>query len=63
MNYSGDDIHIPEQDLYEIETFLDSSMLTHFRSPMAGAYSGFIEHYPGSGHTSKRKPFNSSENV
>jgi len=36
MNYSGDDIHIPEQNLYEIETFLDSSMLTISDHPWPG---------------------------
>ena len=36
MNFSGDDIHIPEQDLYEIETFLDSSMLTISDHPWPG---------------------------
>ena len=36
MNYSGDDIHIPEQDLYQIETFLDSSMLTISDHPWPG---------------------------
>src|SRR4051812_45688861 len=28
MNFNGDDIHIPQQDLYEIQTFLDGSVLT-----------------------------------
>lgn len=36
MNFLGDDIHIPEQDLYEIETFLDSSMLTIADHPWPG---------------------------
>ena len=36
MNFSGDNIHIPEQDLYEIETFLDSSMLTISDHPWPG---------------------------
>ena len=36
MNFSGDDIHIPEQELYEIETFLDSSMLTISDHPWPG---------------------------
>lgn len=36
MNFLGDDIHIPEQDLYEIETFLDSSMLTISDHPWPG---------------------------
>ncbi|MDQ6889995.1 MAG: UDP-N-acetylglucosamine 1-carboxyvinyltransferase [Bacteroidota bacterium] len=36
MNFSGDDIHIPEQELYEIKTFLDSSMLTISDHPWPG---------------------------
>ncbi len=36
MNYIGDDIHIPEQDLYEIDTHLDSSMLTISDHPWPG---------------------------
>lgn len=36
MNILGDDIHIPEQDLYEIETYLDSSMLTIYDHPWPG---------------------------
>jgi UDP-N-acetylglucosamine 1-carboxyvinyltransferase len=36
MNFSGDDIHIPEQELYEIEAFLDGSMLTISDHPWPG---------------------------
>ena len=36
LEISGDDIHIPEQELYEIETFLDSSMLTIYDHPWPG---------------------------
>jgi UDP-N-acetylglucosamine 1-carboxyvinyltransferase len=36
MNFSGDDIHIPEQEIYEIQTFLDSSMLTISDHPWPG---------------------------
>jgi len=36
MNFSGDDIHIPEQEIYEIESFLDSSMLTISDHPWPG---------------------------
>jgi UDP-N-acetylglucosamine 1-carboxyvinyltransferase len=36
MNLSADDIHIPEQEIYEIETFLDSSMLTISDHPWPG---------------------------
>lgn len=36
MNFSGDDIHIPSQNLYEIETYLDKSMLTISDHPWPG---------------------------
>ncbi|MGN6295303.1 MAG: UDP-N-acetylglucosamine 1-carboxyvinyltransferase [Ginsengibacter sp.] len=36
LEFSGDDIHIPEQEIYEIETFLDSSMLTIYDHPWPG---------------------------
>lgn len=36
MNFSGDDIHIPGQEIYEIETFLDSTMLTIADHPWPG---------------------------
>lgn len=36
MNFIGDDIHIPEQDIYEIETNLDSSILTISDHPWPG---------------------------
>ena len=36
MNFKGDDIHIPEQELYEIQTFLDGSVLTISDHPWPG---------------------------
>lgn len=36
MNFNGDDIHIPEQQLYEVETFLDGSVLTISDHPWPG---------------------------
>ncbi len=36
MNFNGDDIHIPAQDLYEIQTFLDGSVLTIYDHPWPG---------------------------
>lgn len=36
MEFSGDNIHIPEQELYEIETFLDSSLMTISDHPWPG---------------------------
>src|SRR5688572_1880045 len=36
MNFQGDDIHIPEQDLYEIETYLDGGSLTIYDHPWPG---------------------------
>lgn len=36
INFNDDDIHIPEQEVYEIQTFLDSSMLTISDHPWPG---------------------------
>jgi UDP-N-acetylglucosamine 1-carboxyvinyltransferase len=36
MEFSGDDIHIPAQDSYEIQTFLDGSILTIYDHPWPG---------------------------
>jgi UDP-N-acetylglucosamine 1-carboxyvinyltransferase len=36
MVIDGDDIHIPEQDVYEIQTFLDGSVLTIYDHPWPG---------------------------
>jgi UDP-N-acetylglucosamine 1-carboxyvinyltransferase len=36
MNFVGDDIHIPAQDLYEIETYLDGGSLTIYDHPWPG---------------------------
>ncbi len=36
MEYRGDDIYIPAQDLYEIQTFLDGSVLTIYDHPWPG---------------------------
>ena len=36
MHFKGDDIHIPEQEVYEIQTFLDGSVLTIYDHPWPG---------------------------
>jgi UDP-N-acetylglucosamine 1-carboxyvinyltransferase len=36
MNFSGDDIHIPSQEIYEIQTFLDGSVMTIADHPWPG---------------------------
>ena len=36
MNIEGDNIHIPEQDLYEIQTYLDGGTLTVYDHPWPG---------------------------
>ncbi|MEO6221043.1 MAG: UDP-N-acetylglucosamine 1-carboxyvinyltransferase, partial [Ginsengibacter sp.] len=36
LNFNGDDIHIPSQDTYEIETFIDGSVLTIYDAPWPG---------------------------
>ncbi|HEY5406380.1 MAG TPA: UDP-N-acetylglucosamine 1-carboxyvinyltransferase [Ginsengibacter sp.] len=36
MNFEDDNIHIPEQDIYEVQTFLDGSVLTISDHPWPG---------------------------
>jgi UDP-N-acetylglucosamine 1-carboxyvinyltransferase len=36
MNFSGDDIHIPAQESYAIQTFLDGSVMTIYDHPWPG---------------------------
>jgi UDP-N-acetylglucosamine 1-carboxyvinyltransferase len=36
LHFDADDIHIPEQELYEIQTFLDGSVLTIYDHPWPG---------------------------
>jgi UDP-N-acetylglucosamine 1-carboxyvinyltransferase len=36
MNFIGDDIHIPQQDVYEVQNFLDGSVLTIYDHPWPG---------------------------
>jgi UDP-N-acetylglucosamine 1-carboxyvinyltransferase len=36
MEFRGDDIFIPEQDIYEIQTFIDGSVLTIYDHPWPG---------------------------
>jgi UDP-N-acetylglucosamine 1-carboxyvinyltransferase len=36
LNFIGDDIHIPAQETYEIDTFLDGSVLTIYDHPWPG---------------------------
>jgi UDP-N-acetylglucosamine 1-carboxyvinyltransferase len=36
MNFTDDDIHIPEQELYEIQTYLDGGVLTIYDHPWPG---------------------------
>jgi UDP-N-acetylglucosamine 1-carboxyvinyltransferase len=36
LDFRGDDIYIPSQDIYEIQTFLDGSVLTIYDNPWPG---------------------------
>ncbi len=36
LEFNGDDIHIPGQDIYEIQTFLDGTVLTIYDHPWPG---------------------------
>ncbi len=54
INFIGDDIHIPEQDLYECSNFFGWIDTYYFRSSMAGIYTRFAEHCFGCCHTGER---------
>lgn len=49
----GDDIYIPEQENYEIQEYIDGSILTISDSPWL-IYSRFTEHYLSDKYTSNR---------
>lgn len=36
LDFTGDDIHVPAQDIYEIQNFIDGSILTVYDSPWPG---------------------------
>src|SRR5437764_339429 len=36
LTFQGDDIHIPEQEIYEIQTYLDGGILTIYDNPWPG---------------------------
>ena len=36
MNFTGDDIHIPSQDIYEVQRYLDGGVLTIYDHPWPG---------------------------
>jgi UDP-N-acetylglucosamine 1-carboxyvinyltransferase len=36
IKFNGDDIHIPEQEIYQIQTFLDGSVMTIYDHPWPG---------------------------
>lgn len=36
LAFSGEDIHVPQQDIYEIQTFLDGTILTIYDHPWPG---------------------------
>ncbi|MEI9959056.1 MAG: UDP-N-acetylglucosamine 1-carboxyvinyltransferase [Ferruginibacter sp.] len=63
MNFVGDDIHIPSQEMYEIQKIYGWRCVDHLRSSMAGLYPRFVEHCFGNCYTSKRQRTHSSKNV
>jgi UDP-N-acetylglucosamine 1-carboxyvinyltransferase len=44
LEIRGDDIHIPEQDVYEIQSFLDGSVLTIYDHPWPGFTPDLLSH-------------------
>ena len=59
----GDDIHIPQQDHYSIETFLDGSIMTIADAPWPGAHARPAVDLPGGGHAGQRRGADPPENV
>ena len=51
----GDDIHIPSQKNYEIQNFIDGSILTISDTPLARVYSRFIINCFSCSLTAKKK--------
>ena len=63
MNFVGDDIHIPSQDSYEIQSFLDGSILTIYDHPWPGFTPDLLSIVLGSGNAGARLSAYSPENV
>ena len=63
MNFNDDDIHIPSQESYEIQTFLDGSVLTIYDHPWPGFTPDLLSIVLGNSHTGERLCAYSSENV
>ncbi len=60
----GDDIHIPEhKNGYEIQNYIDGSILTVADAPWPGFTPDLIEYYFSSRHTGKRRSAGASKNV
>ena len=54
LEQRGDDIFVPAQDCYQIESFIDGSIMTIADAPWAGTDSGLVERHAGSGYPGKR---------
>jgi UDP-N-acetylglucosamine 1-carboxyvinyltransferase len=57
MEFRGDDIFIPAQDHYEIESFIDGSIMTIADAPWPGLTPDLLSICFSCGHTSQRKLF------
>ena len=63
LQFDGDDIIVPKQDLYEIQTFIDGSIMTIYDAPWPGFTPDLTEYCFGYCNTGKRKCPHSSEDV
>lgn len=63
LEQRGDDIYVPAQETYEIESFIDGSIMTIADAPLAGTDTRLAERDARSGHPSQRKRTDPSEDV
>ena len=56
----GDDIYVPSQDHYEIEKFIDGSILTGFDAPWPGFTPDLLDH-PSHGYPAEGFSYDSSK--
>ena len=59
----GDDIFIPQQNSYEVQSFIDGSILTIADAPWPGFTPDLLSIVLVRCHSSQRKCFDSSKNV
>ncbi len=63
MDFIGDDIHVPAQEMYEIQTFPGRFCTYSVRSSLAGLYARPDQYCTGNSHAGKGQRTHSPEDV